>query len=50
MGDSPDNADRQATLADALVALRLADGRDVVGLNRVDGDLIAPEQFTELMR
>jgi 2-oxoglutarate ferredoxin oxidoreductase subunit alpha len=29
---------------------RLADGRDVVGLNRVDGDLIAPEQFTELMR
>jgi 2-oxoglutarate ferredoxin oxidoreductase subunit alpha len=29
---------------------RLAGGRDVVGLNRVDGDLIAPEQFTELMR
>jgi 2-oxoglutarate ferredoxin oxidoreductase subunit alpha len=29
---------------------RLADGRDVVGLNRVDGELIAPEQFAELMR
>jgi 2-oxoglutarate ferredoxin oxidoreductase subunit alpha len=29
---------------------RLADGRDVVGLNRVDGDLIAPEQFAELVR
>jgi 2-oxoglutarate ferredoxin oxidoreductase subunit alpha len=29
---------------------RLADGRDVVGINRVDGDLIAPEQFAELIR
>ncbi len=29
---------------------RLADGREVVGLNRVDGELIAPEQFLELLR
>jgi hypothetical protein len=29
---------------------RLADGREVAGLNRVDGELIAPEQFLELLR
>ncbi len=29
---------------------RLADGREVAGLNRTDGELIAPEQFLELLR
>ena len=29
---------------------RLADGREVAGLNRVDGELIAPEQFLEELR
>jgi 2-oxoglutarate ferredoxin oxidoreductase subunit alpha len=28
---------------------RLGNGREIVGLNRVDGELIAPEQFLELL-
>jgi hypothetical protein len=28
---------------------RLGNGREIVGLNRVDGELIAPEQFLELI-
>lgn len=29
---------------------RIGDGREVVGLNRVDGELIAPDQFLEAIR
>jgi 2-oxoglutarate ferredoxin oxidoreductase subunit alpha len=29
---------------------RIGDGREIVGLNRVDGELIAPEQFLEVIR